>query len=145
LAQACEVKFSARWYGRPGVLFGVRDRAGDLIAVQGRLIDGRDPKALTAGPKSEGVFSALNALDSPVCAIVEGPVDALALAAVGLPAVAMLGTNAPAWLARALHSKHVLLATDADQSGDECAARLGKQDLDQAGLTTATPRGERLG
>jgi hypothetical protein len=127
LAQACGVKFSARWYGRPGVLFGVRDRAGDLVAVQGRLIDGGDPKALTAGPKSEGVFSALNAIESPVCAIVEGPVDALALAAAGLPAVALLGTSAPAWLAKALHSKHVLLATDADQVGDDCAGRLAAE------------------
>ena len=142
LAQACEVKFSARWYGRPGVLFGVRDRAGDLVAVQGRLIDGAGPKALTAGPKSDGVFSTLDALDSPVCAIVEGPVDALALAAVGLPAVALLGTNAPAWLAKALHSKHVLLATDADPSGDDCAGRLVKE-ISTKRVLRLRPRGAK--
>lgn len=142
LAQACEVKFSARWYGRPGVLFGVRDRAGDLVAVQGRLIDGGDPKALTAGPKSEGVFSTLDALGSPVCAVVEGPVDALALAAVGLPAVALLGTNAPAWLAKALHSKHVLLATDADPSGDDCAGRLVKE-ISTKRVLRLRPRGAK--
>lgn len=136
LAQACGVRYSAHWYGRPGLLFPVSDQAGELVAVSGRLIDGRNPKAQTAGRKSAGLFATPGAMSGAVCAIVEGQFDALALAACGLPAVALLGTTAPTWLVRVVSSKFVLLASDADKAGDDCADRLAGQ--------ISTPRVVRL-
>ena len=136
LAQACGVKYSDQWYGRPGLLFPVHGQGGELVAISGRLIDGRNPKAQTAGQKSAGLFATPGALAGAVCAIVEGQFDALALAACGLPAVALLGTTAPTWLVRAVSSKFVLLASDADKAGDDCADRLAGE--------ISTPRVLRL-
>ena len=54
LAHRAGARYSASWYGRPAVVFPVRDQAGNLVAAQGRLIDGRTPKVLSAGPIGAG-------------------------------------------------------------------------------------------
>lgn len=125
LAAECGARFSTGWYGRPAVLFPIRDRAGYLVAVSGRFTDGRDDlqKTMCAGPKSAGVFSTPGALDARCVAVVEGPVDALALWACGVAAVALIGVSWPEWLPRALAFKSVLIATDNDQGGEDCAVK----------------------
>ncbi len=69
-------------------------------------------------------MSSPEAFLSPVIAICEGPVDALALQSCGIPALAMIGTTAPSWLPGKLSGKAVLLAADADKAGDEAAGKL---------------------
>jgi hypothetical protein len=67
-------------------------------------------------------------------AIVEAPIDALSLAAVGIPALATQGTSCPDWLPLALAFKTVLLAHDNDEL-DVYGQRAG--DLAAAGLVPA--------
>jgi DNA primase len=127
-AERSGARFSAAWYGRPAILFPVNDHSGNLVAVSGRYVDGgRCLKTRAAGRTSLGVFSTPNALESTVIAVVEGPIDALSLALCGLPAVAMLGTICAEWLPKALASKLVFIATDADAAGDEAAERLTRE------------------
>lgn len=57
-------------------------------------------------------------------AITEAPIDALALAGAGLPAIALNGTSWPEWLPEYLGGREVFIATDADDAGDKCAAKL---------------------
>jgi hypothetical protein len=125
VAHEAGVRFSSEWYGRPSVLFPMYDKVGNLIAVNGRFIDGRDnPKTQTAGPKSLGVFSTPGALSAPLVAICEGVMDALSLWLCGIASAALVGTSGPEWLPSALAFRSVLIATDADPSGDEAAAKL---------------------
>lgn len=109
------------------VVFPVCDESGELIAMHSRAIRAEHfhSSKITKGNKSSGVFySSPGVFDSPIVAICEGPVDALALQTCGIPAVAMIGTTVPNWLARQLRGKAVLIATDADKAGDEAAAKL---------------------
>ena len=120
-----DVAYSPSWYGRPAVLFPIRDRAGELVAMQGRYIDGRDtPKARTAGELKLGVFKTLEALDTETMVITEAPLDALSLAAVGVPAIALCGTNAPSWLPQTAAFRRVALAFDADTAGQDASDKL---------------------
>lgn len=122
------VRFSAAWYGRPAVLFPVNDHGGSLVAISGRFVDrGRCLKTQSAGRTSLGVFSSLNALESAVIAVVEGPIDALSLALCGLSAIAINGTSWAEWLPKAIASKSVFVATDADDAGEEAAERLTEE------------------
>lgn len=132
LAIGAGVKYSPEWAEGanpgPAVLFPVRDRAGDLVAVAARYIDGRKDSKRTAGQKSAGVFCAMpDTLEARCLAICEGQFDALALSACGIPAIALIGVSWPEWLPRALAFRNVLLATDADKAGDEAAAKLGPE------------------
>jgi hypothetical protein len=124
LAAECGARFSGEWYGRPAVLFPVLDRAGELVAVSGRFTDGRLPKTQAGGTISAGVFSTPGALDARCVAVVEGPIDALALWTCGVAAVAIIGVSWTEWLPRALAFKSVLIATDNDQGGEDCAIKL---------------------
>jgi hypothetical protein len=56
--------------------------------------------------------------------LVEGPVDALALAACGLPAVSLVETRPPAWLTERTFGRRVAVALDADPAGDAAATAL---------------------
>lgn len=142
LAMAAGVRFSMEWYGRPAVLFPIHNRGGELIAVSCRYIDGRievDPatgkteevfpngakkKTLNGGPNNLGVFYATpDALKADCVAITEGPFDALALASVGIAAIALIGKSWPEWLASALAFKNVLIATDNDKAGEDIAVK----------------------
>lgn len=125
VAHEAGVRYSAQWYGRPAVLFPMYDKAGSLVALNGRFIDGRtDPKTQTAGSKSLGLFATPGALSAPVIAVCEGPVDALALWLCGVASVALVGVSWPEWLPLKLAFQPVLIATDADQSGDAAAVKL---------------------
>jgi DNA primase len=127
------------------VVFPICDKMGELIAIHGRAIEEEyfaSPK-ITKGDKSLGVFlTEPNVLQSKIVAICEGAVDALALAACGVSAVAMTGTTATDWLFKKLAFRHALLATDADEAGDKAAAKL-KMELEMraAKVFRLRPRG----
>ena len=112
------------------VVFPITDNGGELIAIHGRAIEENyfaSPK-ITKGDKSFGVFlSQPKALNSKITAICEGAIDALALGACGVSAVAMTGTTAPDWLFKKLAFRAALLATDADEAGDKAAAKLNME------------------
>ena len=143
VAQLAGVRFcptwmrSEKWRGYPAVVFPIRDRAGALVAAQGRSIKPTTgANALTAGKKSHGVFLAPARIGdqvfgpfdarSPGVIICEAPIDALSLATCGFPALALVGINkaattGPAWLRLACGLKTVFPAFDADEAGDEAA------------------------
>lgn len=140
LARSAGIRYSPRWYWRPALLFPICNQGGRLVAVSGRFINEQSGlKIITGGSKSAGVFSTPGALRAKTLAIVEGPMDALALALCQLPAVAMMGTGWPDWLPRALADRQVLIATDADKTGDEVAERL-MQLLSDSGAEVARLR-----
>lgn len=126
VAQAAGVRYGRWFHNREpfnAVIFPIHDINGNVIAAQARAIDG-DIKN-TRGPRSGGVFLATpDAFDSARVAICEAPIDALILQACGIDAIALGGTAIQEWLPGALEGKDVAIATDADEAGDECAARL---------------------
>jgi DNA primase len=131
-ATAADVRFARDWYGRPAVVFVLCDQAGREVAASGRYLDRRPPKTRVAGDRRLGVFATPGALHRPVdrgsqsgpLVLVEGPCDALALAECDVPAVALVGTAAPAWLPQAAAFRRVVVALDADVAGDRAAAGL---------------------
>ena len=125
-AAAAGVLFG-RWYhdAQPfeGVIFPLRNGAGELSAAQARAITGATKNS--RGPIKDSVFVATpGALDAPDIAITEAPIDALALAATGQPAIALCGAEWPDWLIERLRGRRVLVAFDADEAGDKAAAKL---------------------
>ena len=117
--------FSPNWYGRAAVVFPIQNRAGEVVAAQGRYVDGREHvKTRTFGPKSQGIFMASGALDIPALIITEAPIDALSLAVAGYPAIALCGKSGPDWLPQFCFCKRVFLAFDADDAGDDAADKL---------------------
>ena len=98
------------------------------MAVGGRYTDGRaDPKTRTAGSKRLGLFVTPGALEADPITVTEAPVDALSVALCGVPAVALDGTAAPAWLAAACAFRRVVMALDADDRGDAAAVEIGAE------------------
>lgn len=134
VAQRAGVKFGRWWKAsnegdKPepfeAVIFELVDREGQMVAAQARAITG-DTKR-TRGNKSEGIFESFpGALESARVAITEAPIDALALAAAGLPAIAICGKTGPEWLSQHLAGREIVIATDADKDGDKIAANLAK-------------------
>ena len=126
------IRFCSSWSGRASVVFPIYNRAGEMVAVQGRAVKGNEKR--TFGPKKEGAFFApiqigerrFEPLEPSVPAIilVEAPIDALSLASCGFPALALCGTTGPSWLHIACGLRRVLLAFDADDAGDEAAKKL---------------------
>ncbi len=134
LAVAAGARYSPTWYGRPAVVFPSRNADGRLKAAQGRLITDpqKGPNKLSAGPIASGVFATPGAWDAikanqPV-AIAEAPIDALSLAAAGLPAFAFfgkeLGRNREAWFLAAVAFSPVWISFDFDISGEAAAVKL---------------------
>ena len=124
-AHGAGVRYSDDWFGRPAILFPVYDAARVLVGAQGRYVDGGErPKTRSAGSIRDGLFATPGALAGEPWVITEAPLDALSLAAVGCPAVALLGTGWPEWLIPACAFRRVLIATDADEAGDQAACKL---------------------
>lgn len=96
-----------------------------LTGVSGRYIDGREAQGwrkVQTGGGGGGVFATLGAAHADALVLVEGPMDALALAQEGIPALAV-GTALPKWLATLVLDRVVILAQDADTAGDAAADR----------------------
>jgi hypothetical protein len=110
------------------VVFPIRDADGQLVGLSARAIDPTfvGTKVQTVGKTKLGVFSTDGALDADPLVICEAPIDALGLAACGVPAVALNGTAWPDWLPRAAALRGVLVATDADERGEQAAASLAE-------------------
>ena len=134
-ARLAEVKWSSTWRGGAAVVFPIRDRNGELVAIQGRAVKGS--AKITYGPKKNGVFEAPITLGNRFCrpcdravptiVLVEAPIDALSLAACGFPALALCGTSGPSWLHLACGLRRVALAFDADAAGDAAAHAIETQ------------------
>jgi hypothetical protein len=140
ITTAARVRYHRDWFGAPAVVFAIRDRDGDLVAAQGRYLHAAPPpKTRTAGPAGKGVFATSGAFEAGLMILTEAPLDALSLAACGYPAIATIGTNMPEWLPWACTFKRVMVATDADQSGDAAAAKW-EPALRSAGATVARLR-----
>ena len=133
---------ACRWeMARNGYALAVplMDAAGRVVAVQARSLRpkseaGPDDRYRGVGPTSSGVFGQPLAVRAARNVIVaEGLTDTLAaLLAVRAgrvtAAVGIAGVQATAGLLKLpLAGKRVLIATDADRAGDECAASLGAQ------------------
>ena len=73
------------------------------------------------------MFATPDAFEAPVIVITEAPIDALSLAACGIPAVTLCGTSGPAWLSEATAFRRVALAFDGDDAGDRGAGTLTHQ------------------
>jgi DNA primase len=111
-------------------VFPIYDQNGELIAVHGRAIDKEflDSPKLTRGDKSLGVFLATSdSLSAHIGAVCEGAADALALSVCGVAAIAMTGTSAPDWLFKKLAFRSIMIATDADASGDAASTKLEEE------------------
>jgi hypothetical protein len=121
LAYPDTVKYAPRWYDRRAVVFLLRDMGGAVVAAHGRIIDPAQKNKLSAGPIGAGVYWTPGAYVADPLVITEAPIDALSLAAVGLPAIALCGKGVKAWAPKAFAGKRVLLAFDADQPGDDAA------------------------
>ncbi len=124
MATVVGVLMAPCFYGRPAVLFPLRDRAGELVGVNGRYLDRGKPKARTAGRVSLGVFATQGAFAADPLIVAEAPIDALSLAVCGFPAIALGGTSYPDWFPVAAARRWVVLALDADAGGDAGVARL---------------------
>lgn len=146
-AAAAGVRFG-RWWKRDeeadqpeafnAVIFPIQNQSGELVAAQARAIE--DNTKRTCGRKSEGVFLATpGALDAPRVYVAEAPLDALALAACGLNAVALCGTSWPAWLPAALAGRAVVVAFDVDEAGDEAAVKLAGELAEQSDVARIRP------
>jgi hypothetical protein len=128
-AAACHqagVRFLARWFGRPAVMFPIRDHHGGLVAVQGRFTDHRMPKTMSRGSVSLGVFATPDAWEADPLIFVEGPIDALTLWTAGYPAVALMGCSMPEWIPSACAGKRVAVASDFDRP-DSLGVRPGER------------------
>lgn len=124
VAAACGARFSGDWLGAAAVVFPLHDRAGALVAANARYLSARaQPKTRTVGDLLLGAFGTPGAWTHDPLVLVEGPLDALALHAVGLPAVALGRTGPPAWLSQMTFGRRVAVALDADLEGDKAAAR----------------------
>jgi hypothetical protein len=74
-------------------VFACQTAAGRVVALQGRFLapSAGVPKAMSIGAISAGVFATRGALEADAVAIGEAPLDALSLAACGVPALALFG------------------------------------------------------
>jgi hypothetical protein len=137
--------------GAPAILYPLRDMDGALQAVSGRYLrpmayDRKNEKtgevtldtvkARTGGEAHKGAFWCpvvdcwgkwIAPADVSHLVIVEGPADALALAYLGVPSIALSGTNPPEWLHRAAAFKTVWVGLDNDEGGENGAAAVSEK------------------
>ena len=130
IAHKAGVRYSPSYLGRPAVVFGLRDDELALVGASGRHTDGLNPskRTIKKNPRQPaGVFVVPGALDAKTVVIVEAPIDALSLLMAGIRAVATNGTACPPWLVEKLALRHVMLAHDRDQAGDDAAAKIAAE------------------
>jgi hypothetical protein len=107
------------------VVFPITDPEGNLLAIHGRAIDAEFTKSnkITKGDRKEALFQTANAFDADILFLVEGPADAMALHECGFAAVASAATSIPSWLPNRLAFRKVMVAFDADETGNRDAEK----------------------
>ncbi len=138
-AAARVLRFYPGGYARDYVVFPFCDRDGAPVAFQARAIDGEADGHRAYGTKGDGVFSTrADALQAASVILCEAPIDALSLAVCGFEAIALGGTSAPEWIAKACAFRRVLIGFDNDQNGagDTAAAKLTPE-LESFGASVA--------
>jgi hypothetical protein len=107
------------------VVFPITDPEGNVLAIHGRAIDAEflDTPKKTKGSRKEALFQSVNAFDADIIFLCEGPADAMALHECGFAAVASVATSIPTWLPNALAFRKVMVALDADETGDQAAEK----------------------
>jgi hypothetical protein len=107
------------------VVFPISDPEGNVLAIHGRAIDAEflDTPKKTKGSRKEALFQAADAFDADILFLVEGPADAMALHECGFSAVASVATSIPTWLPNRLAFRKVMVALDADETGDQAAEK----------------------
>lgn len=120
---------------RDRIMFPIRSVQGEVIGFGGRVLDKGEPKYLNSpetpvfvkGRELYGLFEARSAIRaSGYVLVVEGYMDVVALAQLGLPhAVATLGTACTAEHVHKLlrHTEQVVFSFDGDTAGRRAAAR----------------------
>ncbi len=120
---------------RDRIMFPIRSVRGEVIGFGGRVLDGGEPKYLNSpetpvfvkGRELHGLFEARTAMRTKGYAlVVEGYMDVVALAQMGLPnAVATLGTACTAEHIQKLFrfTDSVVFSFDGDAAGRRAAAR----------------------
>lgn len=120
---------------RDRIMFPIRSVQGEVIGFGGRVLDKGEPKYLNSpetpvfvkGRELYGLFEARSAIrSSGYVLVVEGYMDVVALAQLGLPhAVATLGTACTAEHVHKLlrHTEQVVFSFDGDAAGRRAAAR----------------------
>jgi transcription elongation factor Elf1 len=128
LAEAAGVRYHPNVYGKPAIVFPMHGKNGEVIAVNCRFIKTNDQhdKTISLGPRGSALFMTPGAFDGDIV-ITEGPFDALSLAAIGIPSIALVGTSGPAWLRVKCGLRRVAIALDADKAGDDAAAKLSAE------------------
>ena len=150
VAELAGVKFGTWWKASEqgdgaerfaSVIFPARNEVGELVAAQARAITGDTKQA--AGQKSDGVFESSPGVlkNAARIAVTEAPIDALALAAAGLPAIAIFGTSWPEWLPEYLGGREVFPSQDADEAGDKSASKFAEKLAGLAVVHRLRPQG----
>jgi hypothetical protein len=129
LATPDTMRYLEDWFGHPAVVFFLRGALrGFDVAAHGRMIDDTaKPNKRSAGDIRAGAYWTPGAYRAYVTEsadpliITEAPIDALSLAAAGMPAIALCGVALREWAPKAFGLKRVLLAFDADKAGDDAA------------------------
>jgi hypothetical protein len=107
------------------VVFPISDPEGNVLAIHGRAIDAEflDTPKKTKGSRKEALFQSANDFDADIIFLCEGPADAMALHECGFAAVASVATSIPSWLPNRLAFRKVMVALDADETGDQAAEK----------------------
>jgi hypothetical protein len=107
------------------VVFPITDPEGNVLAIHGRAIDAEflDTPKKTKGKRKEALFQTADAFDADIIFLCEGPADAMALHQCGFAAVASVATSIPSWLPNRLAFRKVIVALDADETGDQAAEK----------------------
>jgi hypothetical protein len=107
------------------VVFPITDPEGNVLAIHGRAIDAEflDTPKKTKGSRKEALFQTADAFDADIIFLCEGPADAMALHECGFSAVASVATSIPSWLPNRLAFRKVMVALDADETGDQAAEK----------------------
>lgn len=114
-----------QWNSGPRLTYPLRNKAGDITTIEGRALNPRaKARVVSYGPKDTGLFFPSGQWSKEGLHLVEGAIDACALAQIGLNAAGKSGTAVPEWLPFALSLREVFAAYDADKAGDDAAADL---------------------
>jgi len=127
---------------RPRITYPMRTRAGEIVAIEGRLLPSEDdaahgkarPKCLQMGAlKTTCMFLPDGQFSPEELMVTEGAIDAMALYMAGFNAASSCGPAKPEWLIRACSRNTIWLAQDGDGSieskkgGEYAASRLAEE------------------